>query len=88
MVIIQIEHINALKNLDRILAVEGIDSICIGPCDLSASMGKLGEDESSEVEQIIDAICKKVYDSGLMIGSFADVKITETLEYDLTGEVV
>ena len=43
LVILQIEHVEAVKNLDAILQVEGIDSICIGPTDLSGSMGKLNQ---------------------------------------------
>jgi len=30
-VIIQIEHVDAVKNLDNILRVEGIDAIIVGP---------------------------------------------------------
>ena len=41
LVIVQIEHIDAVKNLDKILKVPGIGSICVGPCDLSGSMGIL-----------------------------------------------
>jgi 2-dehydro-3-deoxyglucarate aldolase len=34
----QIEHIDAVRNLESILAVEGVDAALIGPYDLSASM--------------------------------------------------
>ena len=47
--IVQIEHIDAVRNLDKILAVPGIDSICIGPADLSASMNKFCKFEDPEV---------------------------------------
>jgi 2-dehydro-3-deoxyglucarate aldolase len=39
LLIAMIEHVNAVKNLDAILQVEGLDAILIGPYDLSASMG-------------------------------------------------
>src|SRR5208283_2051036 len=42
-VVIQIEHIDALKNLDEILQVPGIDAIIIGPYDLSGSLGVPGK---------------------------------------------
>ena len=42
-VVLQIEHKDAVRNLDSILAVPGIDAIFIGPYDLSASMGLLGQ---------------------------------------------
>ena len=38
-VIAQIEHIDAVQNLDKILSVSGIDGVIIGPYDLSASLG-------------------------------------------------
>lgn len=72
LVIIQIEHVKAVDELDEILAVEGLGSICVGPSDLSASMGKLrvGEDDS-EVREVIDHVCAKTKEAGLMLGSFA-----------------
>lgn len=36
---IQIEHIEAIQNIDEIFSVEGINAAFIGPYDLSASMG-------------------------------------------------
>jgi 2-dehydro-3-deoxyglucarate aldolase len=38
-VVVQIEHIDSVRNLDAILAVPGIDAAFIGPFDLTASMG-------------------------------------------------
>lgn len=38
-IVAQIEHINAIRNLDEILAVKELDALMIGPYDLSASMG-------------------------------------------------
>lgn len=37
--VVQIEHIDAVKNIDEILSVDGVDAAFIGPYDLSASMG-------------------------------------------------
>lgn len=42
-VIAQIEHIDAIDNLESILSVEGIDGSIIGPYDLSGSLGFPGE---------------------------------------------
>jgi 2-dehydro-3-deoxyglucarate aldolase/4-hydroxy-2-oxoheptanedioate aldolase len=69
MVIIQIEHIEAVRNLDEILKIPGIDSICVGPCDLSGSMGKLNQLDDPEVNQVIDEVCRKTLDAGLMLGT-------------------
>lgn len=68
-VIVQIEHIDAVSRLDRILEVPGVDSICVGPCDLAASMGHLEDPEHPEVQQVIDDICARTRKAGKMLGS-------------------
>jgi len=45
LVAVQIEHIEAVKNIEEILDVPGIDAVFIGPYDLSASMGLAGQFE-------------------------------------------
>ncbi|MBY0357572.1 MAG: hypothetical protein K2W82_06175 [Candidatus Obscuribacterales bacterium] len=60
--IIQIEHIEAVHNIDAILKVAGIDAVIIGPYDLSGSMGKLGQVQDAEVQKAIQTVhnaCKK-----------------------------
>jgi 2-keto-3-deoxy-L-rhamnonate aldolase RhmA len=69
MVIIQVETMEAVRNLDEILKVPGIGSICIGPADLSGSMGKLNQLDDPEVNRVIDQICEKVIASGLLLGA-------------------
>ena len=62
LLIAQIEHINAVNNLDEILQVNGLDAIIVGPYDLSASMGITGEFDSQEFKDLMDSIiscCKK-----------------------------
>ena len=43
MVIAQIEHKDAIENIEKIISVDGIDGVIIGPYDLSASLGIPGE---------------------------------------------
>jgi 2-dehydro-3-deoxyglucarate aldolase len=43
LVIVQIEHIDAVENLEKILTVPGVDAYIVGPYDLSGSMGLPGE---------------------------------------------
>ena len=52
-VIVQIEHIDAVKNIDEIFSVPGIDAFIIGPYDLSSSMGKPGAFDDKDVENAI-----------------------------------
>ena len=62
LLIAQIEHINAVNNLDEILQVDGLDAIIVGPYDLSASMGITGEFDSQLFIDIMDNImclCKE-----------------------------
>lgn len=45
---VQIEHIDAVRNIDAILSVPGIDAVFIGPYDLTASMGITAQFEHSD----------------------------------------
>lgn len=49
-VIAQIEHIEAVANIDEILDTDGIDAIIVGPYDLSGSMGKPGRYDDDDVK--------------------------------------
>jgi 4-hydroxy-2-oxoheptanedioate aldolase len=53
-VIVQIETAEALKNLESIAAVDGVDAVFIGPADLAASMGHLGNGQHPEVQAAVD----------------------------------
>jgi len=57
-VIVQIEHIDAVDNLKKILTVDGVDAFIIGPYDLSCSMGIPGEFENPKFIQIMERIIK------------------------------
>jgi 2-dehydro-3-deoxyglucarate aldolase len=61
-VIAQIEHIEAVHNIEDILQVEGIDGTIVGPNDLSGSMGFPGEYYREDVKKAIHDIkiaCQK-----------------------------
>lgn len=55
-VIAQIEHINGVKEIEGIIATDGIDGVIIGPYDLSGSLGIPGQYN----EQIVVDALKKV----------------------------
>ncbi len=57
-VIVQIEHKDAINNLEEILAVPGVDGFIIGPYDLSCSMGIPGEFETNEFKNAMARILK------------------------------
>ena len=52
--LVQVETIEGLKNLEAIANVEGVDGVFIGPGDLSAAMGHLGNPKHPEVLAAID----------------------------------
>jgi 2-keto-3-deoxy-L-rhamnonate aldolase RhmA len=52
-VVVQIEHIDAVNNLEEILEVDGVDATIIGPYDLSASVGKPGCFEDNDVRKLL-----------------------------------
>jgi 2-dehydro-3-deoxyglucarate aldolase len=60
--IAQIEHINAINELEEILSLQGIDGTFIGPYDLSGSMGKPGQYDDEDVKEALtqyELIAKK-----------------------------
>ena len=48
LVVVQIEHIDAVNNLESILTVPGVDAYIVGPYDLSGSIGLPGEFQASQ----------------------------------------
>jgi len=53
-IIVQIETIEGMKNLEQIAAVDGVDAVFIGPADLAASMGHIGNAQHTEVQAAIE----------------------------------
>jgi 2-keto-3-deoxy-L-rhamnonate aldolase RhmA len=69
-VIVQAEHRTAVQNIESIVQVAGIDAIQLGPYDLSASLGKMGQITDPEVTAALDRICAVARQAGLPVGSF------------------
>ena len=69
-VIIQIEHRDAVTNLDDILAVDGIDGVFIGPYDLSGSMNRLGDVFSDPVREAIAMVKTACARKNIPVGLF------------------
>lgn len=65
---IQIEHIEAVNNLDEIIKNDYIDGYIIGANDLSGSIGKLGQVFDDEVTNIIKEVIKKLKKEGKYVG--------------------
>jgi 2-dehydro-3-deoxyglucarate aldolase/4-hydroxy-2-oxoheptanedioate aldolase len=69
--IIQIEHIRAVENLDEILSTQGIDGVFIGPYDLSASMGLMGQVEHPRVQEAVSLVRRSCQQKGIPVGAFS-----------------
>jgi len=57
-IVVQIEHIDALKDLKKILSIPEVDAYMIGPYDLSGSMGIPGEFNNPKFLEVIEEINK------------------------------
>jgi 2-keto-3-deoxy-L-rhamnonate aldolase RhmA len=68
MVNVQIEHAEAVKNLDAILATEGLAGIVIGPNDLAGSMGHSGRPDHPDVQKTIDVVISRTRAANKFVG--------------------
>ena len=66
--LVQLETPKALENLETIAAVEGIDGIFVGPADLAATMGHLGNVRHAAVQAAIHDARERAHRCGKPIG--------------------
>jgi 4-hydroxy-2-oxoheptanedioate aldolase len=69
LVCVQLEEEEALRNMDEILQVEGVDVFFIGPSDLSQSMGYPGRTDAPEVQRAINGALAAIVAAGKVPGS-------------------
>jgi len=62
--LVQAESRLALANLDEIVAIDGIDGVFVGPADLSASMGHVGNPGHPEVQAAIEDAIARICKAG------------------------
>ena len=55
-VIVQVEHIDAVNNLEKILSVDGVDGFIVGPYDLSGSLGVPGQFDHPLMKEAMERI--------------------------------
>jgi 2-keto-3-deoxy-L-rhamnonate aldolase RhmA len=72
-IVVQIEHVDAVANIEEILEVQGIDAYIVGPYDLSGSMGLPGLFESP---QFLSAL-QKIHSAGKKLGVPGGLHIVE-----------
>ena len=69
-VIVQVEHIDGVKNIDSIVKVPGIDCVFIGPNDLSGSLNVIGQTEHPEVLKAINFVKQSCMNAGIPLGIY------------------
>lgn len=86
-VMVQAESKEAIENLDEILAVKEIDSVFLGPYDLSQSLGIPGQVEGETIMKIVEKTGRKIRDAGKIAGilpvSFEKARMFEDWGYQL-----
>ncbi|TFH12062.1 MAG: 2,4-dihydroxyhept-2-ene-1,7-dioic acid aldolase [Nitrosomonadales bacterium] len=82
-IVVMIEHIDAVNSIDSILSVDGIDAYIIGPYDLSGSMGRIGEFNHPEVTSAIE----RVLEAGNRLGKPGGIHVVEPDQNELRQRI-
>jgi 2-dehydro-3-deoxyglucarate aldolase len=67
---VQAESAEAVKNIEAIVKVEGLDAVLVGPYDLSASMGLPGQINHPDVKTAIQRVADVCKGAGMPVGIF------------------
>lgn len=68
-VAVMMETREALDEVDDIVSIAGLDSVVVGPMDLSGSLGLLGQVEHPVVVSAIETIIRKARAAGVFVGA-------------------
>jgi 4-hydroxy-2-oxoheptanedioate aldolase len=88
-VIVQLETRAALEQIDAVAAVEGVDGLFIGPSDLAADFGHLGNPKRPEVQAAIREAAQRIRatakSAGTLSGSVDDVESYFEMGFNFTA---
>lgn len=73
-VMVQIESRGGLEAIDAITAVDGVDGLFVGPQDLAAALGHLGDPAHPDVQKAIRHIIERARAGGKAAGTLAPVE--------------
>jgi 2-dehydro-3-deoxyglucarate aldolase len=82
--IVQIESASALAEVEQIAAVPGVDCLFVGPADLAASLGHLGDSKHPDVQAAMVRIVAAARSAGVSAGIFA-MDATQAKQYREMG---
>lgn len=75
LVCVQLEDTSALRDVDAIAAVEGVDVVFVGPSDLSQSLGHPGDITHPAVQHAMHAAFARIHAAGRVAGTAGKVDI-------------
>lgn len=76
--LLQVENLTGLESVEAIAAVDGVDGVFIGPSDLAAAMGHLGNPTHPDVQAAIEGAIQTVVATGKAAGILmADVQLAQ-----------
>jgi 4-hydroxy-2-oxoheptanedioate aldolase len=73
-VLVQVETSAAIDQIEAIAEVDGVDGVFVGPSDLSASMGHIGNPLHAEVQRAIEGAARRIEASGKSSGILTSVE--------------
>jgi 2-keto-3-deoxy-L-rhamnonate aldolase RhmA len=68
LVALQIEHIDAVENIEGICVLPGLDVVFVGPYDLSGTMGLMGQVTHPDVEAAMTRVVRVAQEAGVVPG--------------------
>ena len=88
-VLVQLETGAALREIEAVAAVEGVDGIFIGPSDVAASLGHLGDPKDPEVQAAIKDAATRIRaagkSAGFLTGNADDAQAMFELGFNFTA---
>lgn len=85
LVCVQLEEAEAVRNVNEIVQVPGVDVFFVGPSDLSQSLGYPGRPDAPEVRHAMDTVFATIAATGKISGSAGNTQAIERyLDQDVT----
>lgn len=88
-VLVQLETRAALKEIEAIAAIDGVDGIFIGPSDLAADFGHLGNPKHPEVQAALKDAAMRIRaagkSAGMLTGNLDDIEPLFSLGFNFTA---
>jgi len=88
-VLVQLETKDALREIEAVAAIEGVDGIFIGPSDLAAAFGHLGDPRNPEVQAAIKDAAQRIRaagkSAGTLTGNADDAEALFAMGYNFTA---